>query len=257
MNPTIFIRTAALAAVCVFALATPASAEDGSIDVAPSFTAATCAKIARSAETGSWSPGKVAGTLVSPTRTRTINVAPETAPEWVRDLVNGIRVQTSVTVSTNNGVVEARCYYRNATSVWRPFGVATISGRVDTARPVFAPLMTSAECGSLLSTVASTNSWKPQRLATGAARSNPRSFVGLEDFWNTGSLKRVSEQTSPTPVRLEGINTFFVINAIEEDAVNVSARCFVFDQTISTWLYAGSTIGQVSIVLPTATPSKA
>lgn len=251
MNLSISIRTAALAAVCVFTFATPVSAEDGSIDVSPSYTAATCAKIARAAETGSWSPGKNAGVLVSPARTRTMNVAPESAPEWVREMLNGIRVQTSVAVSMNNGVVEARCYYRSATSAWRPFGVATISGRVDAARPVFAPLLTSAECGSLLSTVASTNSWKPQRLATGAARSNPRSFVGLEDFWNTGSLKRASEQTSPTPVRLEGINTFFAINAIEEDATNVSARCFVFDQTLSTWIYAGSTIGQVALVLPT------
>lgn len=252
MFPIRHLRAAALAAVAVLTVASPASAEDASLDVSPAFTATTCAKMARSAESGAWSAGKNPGVLFSAVRTRTFNLAPETAPEWVRDTINGMKLQTSVVISANNGMIEARCYYRNATPAWRPMGAAMLPGRLDATRPTFAPLLTSAECSTLLTTVASTNAWKPQRLSTGAARSVSRSFVGLEGFWESSSLKSAAESTATTPIRLEGVNSYFVINAIEEDATNVSARCFVFDQTLSTWLYAGTAIGQVSITLPKA-----
>jgi hypothetical protein len=250
---TRYLCTAVLTAVAMLSIATPASAEDASLDVSPVLTATICAKMARASESGVWTVGKNPGLLFSVARTRTFNLAPKSAPEWVRDVINGVSLQTSVVVSANNGAVEARCYYRNAASAWRQMGTAVVPGRLNATRPTFAPLLTSAECGTLLSTVASTNAWKPQRLSTGAARSVSRSFVGLEDFWNNSSLKSAAESTTTTPIRLEGVNSYFVINAIEEDAANVSARCFVFDQTLSTWLYAGATIGQVSITLPKAT----
>lgn len=260
MSPTRYLRTVALAAVAVLAIATPASAEDASLDVSPAFTSTTCAKMTRAAESGTWTQGKAPGVLFSGVRTYTFNLAPESAPEWVRDTVNGVKMQTSVVVSVSNGNIESRCYYRKGGAPWRQMGAAMLPGYLDGSshlpnrpaenRPVFEPLLSATECGALLTTVASTNAWKPQRLSTGAARSVSRSFVGLESFWNSSSLKSAAESTTTTPIRLEGVNSYFVLNAIEENATNVSARCFVFDQTLSTWLYAGSTVGQVKITLP-------
>jgi len=266
MFPTRYLRTVALTAVAVLAIATPAAAEDASLDVSPAFTSTTCAKLTRAAESGTWTKGKTPGVVFSGVRNSTFNLAPESAPEWVRDAINGVKLQTSVVVSVTNGNLESRCYYRKPGASWRQMGSAMLPGYLDGTtrlpnrpaepRPVFEPLLSATECGTLLTTVASTNAWRPERVPDqygrrgAAARSVSRSFVGLESFWNGSSLKSAAESTTTTPIRLEGINSYFVINAIEENATNVSARCFVFDQTLSTWLYAGSTVGQVKITLP-------
>jgi hypothetical protein len=254
--------------LAILSVATPAAAGDATIDVSPAFTNTTCAKMARHAELGKWTKGKNPGVLFSVPRVHTINIAPESAPEWVRDMLNGVKRQTTVVVSAESAnMVDARCYYRNVQNTWKPLGTAKIPGILQLDYPVdpltccetwsapkFERILTETECATLVSTVASTNSWRPQRLSSGEARSVSRSFVGLEDFWNNSTLKKAGESTAHTQVRLEGINTYFVINARESgrSTPELSAKCFLYDSTFSIWFLAASTYVKVSTTLPKA-----
>lgn len=248
-------RSLVLALVATTSVATPVFANDQSVDVSTSFTEQTCAKMTRLAEGGSWRVGKN-GALVSIPRARTFKVAPDTAPEWVRDLLNGVKLESSVILrpqAANPQVLDALCFTRlPGTATWRSFGTATLAGSLDLQLllPTFSPVLSAAECGSLLSTVAAAKGWEPSRTSTGAFRSTPRDFTGLEELFNKSALSPSATNLVGTPLRFAGVSTKFLITARQVDTVNASATCFAFDPVLSGWVKVGTTLGQVQLTLP-------